>query len=123
MGSIWLLQVSPLVILHMTTFLDDSFVMIRFCIASAFLISIFWADSGMCQEHAVAVSAGRDGAAQITIANGEKITIQKEPGQVGVGESHIASNGNVGWLAEYQIDGVNYPLAEMLVLWRAGKTI
>jgi hypothetical protein len=93
------------------------------CILILFLLSVLLVDTGMSQDQAVAVFAGRDGAAQITLANGEKITIQKEPGQVGVGESHIAPDGTVGWLAEYQVDGVSYPIAGTLILWRAGKTI
>ena len=47
-----------------------------------FLLSVLLADTGMSQDQAVAVSAGQDGTAQITLANGEKITIPKEPGQV-----------------------------------------
>ena len=93
------------------------------CLVIPFLLSVLFVDTGMCQDQAVAVSAGRDGTAQITLANGEKITIQKEPGQVGVGESHIAPDGTVGWLAEYRVRGVSYPVAGMLIIWRAGKTI
>src|SRR5260221_3741457 len=74
-----------------------------------FLLSVLLADTGMSQDRAVAVSAGRDGSAQITFANGERITIQKEPGQVGISESHIGPDGTLGWLAEYKVDGVSYP--------------
>ena len=88
-----------------------------------FLLSVLLADTGMSQDQAVAVSAGRDGSAQITLAKGKKITIQKEPGQVGIGESRIAPDGTVGWLAEYMVEGVSYPIAETLVIWRAGKII
>jgi hypothetical protein len=88
-----------------------------------FLLGVLLVETAMSQVQAVAVSAGRDGTAQITLANGEKITIQKEPGQVGVGESHIAPDGTVGWVAEYQVEGVSYPVAGTLILWRAGKTI
>ena len=88
-----------------------------------FLLSVLLVDIGMSQDRAVVVSAGRDGSAQITLANGEKMTIQKEPGQVGVGESHVAPDGTLGWLAEYRVDGVSYPIAGTLILWRAGKTI
>jgi len=41
-----------------------------------FLLSVLLADTGMSQDQAVAVSAGRDGSAQITLAKGKKITIQ-----------------------------------------------
>ena len=88
-----------------------------------FLLSVLLADTGMSQDQAVAVSAGRDGTAQITLANGEKITIQKEPGQVGISESHVGPDGTVGWLAEYKVEGVSYPIAGTLIIWRAGKTI
>jgi len=71
----------------------------------------------------VAVSAGPDGTAQITLTNGEKITIQKEPGQVGVSEPKKAPDGTVGWLAEYKVEGLSYPVAGTLLIWRAGKTI
>jgi hypothetical protein len=105
-------------------FKGGSITMIRSrCILIPFLLSVLLVDTGMAQDQAVAVSAARDGAAQITLANGEKITIQKEPGQVGVGESHIAPDGTVGWLAEYQVEGLSYPIAGTLILWRAGKTI
>ena len=29
----------------------------------------------------------------------------------------------MGWLAEYMVEGVSYPIAETLVIWRAGKII
>jgi len=88
-----------------------------------FLFSVLLADTGMSQEEAAAVSSERDGAAQITLANGEKLTIQKEPGQVGVREPKKAPNGSVGWLAEYKVEGVSYPVAGTLIIWRAGRTI
>jgi hypothetical protein len=93
------------------------------CLVVFFWLSLLLVDTGMCQDQAVAVSAAPEGSARITRANGEKITIQKEPGQVGVGESHIAPDGTVGWLAEYQVEGVSYSFAGTLILWRAGKTI
>ena len=88
-----------------------------------FLLSVLLADTGMSQDQAVAVSAGQDGTAQITLANGEKIAIPKEPGQVGISESHIGPDGTVGWLAEYKVEGVSYPIAGTLIIWRAGKNI
>jgi len=71
----------------------------------------------------VAVSAGPDGAAQITLANGRKSTIQKEPSQVGISEPNTAADGTVGWLVEYKVEGLSYPVAGTLIIWRAGKTI
>jgi len=88
-----------------------------------FLPGVLLADTGMSQDQAAAVSAGRDGTTQITLANGKTITIQKEPRQVGVGESHITPNGSVGWLVEYEVEGVSYPIAGMLIIWRAGTQI
>ena len=87
-----------------------------------FLLSVLLAHTGMSQDQAAAVSAGRDGTTQIMLANGNKITIQKEPSQVGVGESHIAPDGTVGWLVEYEVEGVSYP-AGTLIIWRVGKPI
>lgn len=98
--------------------------MIRYrCLVVSFLLSLLLIDTGMGQDQAVAVSAAPDGSARVTLTNGEKRTTQKEPGQVGVGESHIAPDGTVGWLVEYQVEGVSYLFAGTLILWRAGKTI
>src|SRR5579859_5980861 len=88
-----------------------------------FLLSVLLSGTGMSEDQAAAVSSGRDGTVQITLADGEKITIQKEPGQVGVSEPRKASDGTVGWLAEYKVEGVSYPIAAKLIIWRAGKTI
>src|SRR5580700_3405313 len=78
---------------------------------------------GMSQGQPVAVSAGADGAAQIALANGKKTTVRKELGQVGISEAQIAPDGTAGWLVEYSLDGVSYPIAGTLIVWRAGKTI
>ena len=80
-------------------------------------------DSGMAQNQLVSVSQRQDGAAEITLAGGKKISIPKEPGQVSIRESQIASDGTLGWLAEYQLEGVSSPVAGTLIIWRAGKTI
>jgi hypothetical protein len=88
-----------------------------------FLISVLMAHTGMSLDQAVAVSAGRDGTAQIAFATGENITIHKEPGQVGFSEPKKAPDGTLGWLAEYKVDGVSYPVAGTLIIWRAGKTV
>jgi hypothetical protein len=93
------------------------------CVVVSFVLSLLLVDTGVCQDKAVAVSAAPDGSARITLTNGEKITIHKEPGQVDVGESHIAPDGTVGWLAEYQVEGVSSPVAGILILWREGNTI
>jgi len=79
--------------------------------------------AGMSQERAVAVSAGPDGSAEITLATGNRVTVRKEAGQVGISEAHVAPGGTVGWLAEYSVGGVSYPIDGTLILWRAGKTI
>ena len=77
----------------------------------------------MSQGRQVTVSAGQDGAAQIRLANGIKTTIQKEPGQTGIRDARTASDGTVGWLAEYRVEAVADPVAGTLILWRAGKII
>ena len=87
------------------------------------LLNVLFPNAAMSQGQAVAVSAGRDGTAQITLANGEKTTIQKESGQVGISEPKKAPDGTVGWLAEYKVEGVSYPIAGTLIIWRAGKII
>lgn len=93
----------------------------------AFLIPLFLSallpHAGMSQGQAVAVSAGPDGSAEIRLANGKKTTIRREPGQVGISEARIAPDGTVGWLAEYSVEGVSYPIGDTLILWRAGKII
>ena len=78
---------------------------------------------GMSQGRALSVSAGQDGAAQITFANGKKTTVPKEPGQTGIRETHMAPDGTVGWLAEYRVEAVSEPIAATLIVWRAGKMI
>ncbi len=75
------------------------------------------------QRPAIAVSATENGAAQITFSDGGKTAIPKEPGQVGIADGRIAANGTAGWLVQFSADGVSYPVAEMLVLWRAGKPV
>jgi hypothetical protein len=78
---------------------------------------------GMSQGQAAAVTAGPDGAARIALANGQKATVRKERGQVSISEPQIAPDGTVGWLVEYSVDGLSYPVAGTLIVWRAGKTI
>jgi len=88
------------------------------------LFSAIFPNAGISQGgHAVSVSAGPDGAAQITFADGKKTTIPKEQGQAGISEAQIAPDGTVGWLAEYNVDGVSYPIAEALIIWRTGKIL
>lgn len=93
------------------------------CLLIPLLVNVLLPSAGMSQGQAVTVSAELDGTVQVTLANGEKTKIQKEPGQVGVSEPKKAQDGTVGWLAEYKVDGVSYPIALTLIIWRAGKTI
>jgi len=75
------------------------------------------------QSESVRVSAGPDGAAQIALASGKKLTVPKERGQVGISEPQAATDGRtVGWLVDYD-DGVGYPVPGTLIVWRAGKII
>jgi hypothetical protein len=78
---------------------------------------------GLAQDRALAVAAGAGGAAQITLSGGRTITIPGERGQVGISDGQIASDGSVGWLAEFRAEGVSYPIARTLIIWRAGKII
>jgi len=71
----------------------------------------------------VAVSANENGAAQITFSDGSKTAVPKDPGQVSITDALIAPDGSVGWLAEFSVDGVGYPVAQELILWQAGKPI
>jgi hypothetical protein len=87
------------------------------------IANAFIAKAGISQGRVVSVFAGTDGSAQITFADGQKTTIPRERGQVSISEAHIASDGTVGWLAEYHLDGVSYPVAKTLIIWRAGEII
>lgn len=42
---------------------------------------------GLARGRVVAVAAGPDGAAQLTLGDGRRITVQKERGQVGIGNA------------------------------------
>ena len=53
------------------------------------------------QDQVVAVSAGPEGTAQLTLRDGSTITISKERGQVGISDARIAPDGTVGWLADF----------------------
>lgn len=79
--------------------------------------------SGQSHDAAVSVSGGPDGAARITLSGGRTITVPKEPGQVGAGDGRIAPDGTVGWFAEFRVDGVSYPIAQTLIIWRAGRIV
>jgi hypothetical protein len=79
--------------------------------------------AGLSQCQTVAVAAGQDGAALITRADGKKTRVQKDRGQVGISAAHTASDGTVGWLAEYSVEDVSYPIAGTLIIWRSGRTI
>ena len=75
----------------------------------------------MCQGLPVKVVSGPDGAAVIMHANGERTTIPKEPGQIGIRDAHTASGRVAGWLAESKVEGVSY--AGTLIVWRPGKPL
>jgi hypothetical protein len=92
-------------------------------ILTLLLVSALFSSCGLSQSKAVAVSAGPDGSAQITLDGGRRITVPKEPGQVGVLDARIASDGTVGWLAQFSVEGVSYTFAGTLIIWRAGKVI
>jgi hypothetical protein len=92
-------------------------------ILTTFLVSTLVPSPGLAQGRAVAVSAGPDGAAHVTLADGRRITIPGERGQVGIGDVRIASDGTAGWLAEFSVEGVSYPIARVLVIWRAGAPL
>jgi hypothetical protein len=92
-------------------------------ILTLLLVNALVPSSALAQGRAVAVSAGPDGAAQLTLGDGRRITIPRERGQVGIGDARIASDGTAGWLAEFSVEGVSYPIARVLVIWRAGKPL
>lgn len=89
----------------------------------ALLLNALFPRPGISQDQAVSVSAAEDGSAEITFADGKKITVRKEPDQVGISEAQIAPDGTVGWLAEFGVEGVSYPIGDTLILWRAGKIL
>src|SRR5271155_904720 len=93
------------------------------CLIFPLLLNILLPNAAMFQGRDVVISAEPDGTAQITLANGEKTKIQKESGQVRISDPKKASNGTVGWLADYNVDGVSYPIPLTLIIWRAGKTV
>jgi hypothetical protein len=87
------------------------------------LFNILLPPPATAQDQAAHASAGPDGAAQITLADGKKLTIPKERAQVGISELQTAPDGRaVGWLVDYD-DGGSRPFPGMLVVWRAGKII
>jgi hypothetical protein len=95
-------------------------------VRSIVLILVFTAllpDAALPQRRVTAVSSTEDGAARITFSDGSKTAIPKEPGQVSITNARIGANGTIGWLVEFSEDGVDYPVAEELVLWRAGKLV
>jgi hypothetical protein len=92
-------------------------------IPALLIVNTLFASLGRSQGQAVAVLPGPDGAAQITLSGGRTVRIPKERGQVGISDAQVASGGGVGWFAEYSVDGVSYPIAGTLVIWRAGKII
>ena len=87
------------------------------------LFSALVPDAALPQRRVAAVSSTEDGAARITFSDGSKTAIPKEPGQVSITNARIGANGTIGWLVEFSEDGVGHPVAEELVLWRAGKIV
>jgi hypothetical protein len=49
--------------------------------------------------------------------------IRRGPGQVGIREVLVSSDGTVGWLAGYRVNGVSDPVALTLTIWRAGNIV
>jgi hypothetical protein len=92
-------------------------------LAMALLFNVFLTHPALSQNKAVAISAAADDVAQITLANGEKVRIPQERGQVGISAALVAPDGAAGWLVEYRTEAVSYPIAETLIIWRAGKII
>ena len=64
-----------------------------------------------------------EGAARITLRDGRKIIVPKEYGQAGIDDGAVAADGTAGWLVTYSVDGVSYPIAGKLVVWRDGKIV
>ena len=72
----------------------------------------------------MSVSATPQGSARITLPSGEIVTVAKERGKVGVSEERIALDGRtVGWLVQYRVGDVDYPISGTLVVWQAGKIV
>ena len=71
----------------------------------------------------VRVSEDPSGAAQLTTQAGSK-RVPKERGQVSIGDPGTAVDGRTaGWLVLYNVEGVSYPIAGTLVVWRDGRII
>jgi hypothetical protein len=87
------------------------------------LIAGVTASSGFSPVGPVAVASGPDGAARIKLADGRTVVVSTEPGQADIAAGLIAPDGTVGWLAEFRVEDVGYPVAQVLVIWRAGKII
>jgi hypothetical protein len=87
------------------------------------LVNAVFPSRVLAQDQVVGVSAGADGSAQLALGGGHSLTIPKERGQVGISDAQIASDGTVGWLADFSVEGVSYPIAGTLVIWRGGKII
>lgn len=91
---------------------------------SALLVSALIAFAGQHADRGLIVSAGQNGAAQIVFENGAKITVTKESGQAGISEPQTASDGQTaGWLVDYNVPGVSYPVSGTLIVWQANKIL
>src|SRR5690349_2214916 len=88
--------------------------------SGALLIPFLVCMVALPQGERVTVSGTPDGAAQITRPDGRKAVVPKEYGQVGIREAQVAADGTAGWLVEYNVDGVSYPISGKLIIWRDG---
>ena len=59
----------------------------------------------------------------IVYASGRDVVVAGQPGQAGVDSIQTAAGRTAGWLALYDNPDGGSPVAETLVLWRAGKVI
>jgi len=49
--------------------------------------------------------------------------VRPEPGQVGIREPRVSSDGAAGWLVEFRVRDVTDAVALTLTIWRAGKVV
>jgi hypothetical protein len=98
------------------------YAMSRSLVLLALLIVAMASDIKPSQSRVPVVTPGPDATARITLPNGHVIRVPREPGQVGISDPQTASDhSTVGWLVEYSIDGLNYPISGTLVAWRDGQ--
>ena len=79
---------------------------------------------GRSRDRPVVAAPGPHGAAQVTLANGKKTMVPKERGQAGISDPQTAPDDRtVGWLVDYNIESLSYPISGTLIVWRAGKVL